>query len=76
MGRPRRSAVIVLVVLAGFAAAACGHAPVRPWQREHLAKPAMQFDDGLATRFGQHLFSSREGVDGGYGYVGGGCGCN
>ncbi len=55
----------------------CGHGPpVHAWQREHLSKRAMQFDDGLETRFRQHMFSSREGADGGYGHVGGGCGCN
>lgn len=57
-------------------AAGCVHPTVKPWQREHLAKRAMSFDDGLEARFRQHLFSSREGADGGYGTVGGGCGCN
>ena len=56
----------------------CGHRepPVRPWQRGYLAKRALQFNDGLEGRFRQHMFSSREGAEGGYGFVGGGCGCN
>jgi hypothetical protein len=63
------------VVLVG--SAGCGHQPpVKPWQRQYLAKRSMQFDGGLETRFRQHLLSSREGADGGYGHVGGGCGCN
>ena len=67
---------IVLLALAALAAG-CGHRPpVRPWQRAHLARRAMQFDDGLESRFRQHLFGAREGAEGGYGYVGGGCGCN
>jgi Domain of unknown function (DUF4266) len=50
--------------------------PVQPWQREFLSRRAMQFNDGLESRFNQHMFSSREGADGAYGDVGGGCGCN
>jgi hypothetical protein len=66
-----------LLVIAAIAAG-CGHrpAPVKPWQREYLSRRAMMFDDGLEGRFRQHMFSSREGAEGGYGYVGGGCGCN
>jgi hypothetical protein len=61
----------------GATVTGCKHAPpVKPWQREHLTRRAMQFDDGLEGRFRQHMFSSREGAEGGYGQVGGGCGCN
>jgi Domain of unknown function (DUF4266) len=68
--------LVLLVVVAG-AAVGCAHpAPVRPWQRAHLSRRAMRFDDGLEGRFRQHLYGAREGVDGGYGHVGGGCGCN
>ena len=66
-------ALLVVVALA----AGCSHPPpVRPWQRANLARRAMKFDDGLEARYRQHLFSSREGADGGYGHAGGGCGCN
>lgn len=70
-----------LVVAAAVAAllAGCAHPPPPPvqvWQRGHLARRAMQFDDGLEGRFRQHLFGAREGAEGGYGHVGGGCGCN
>jgi hypothetical protein len=72
-GTLRLFAAGVVAVLA----VGCGHPPpVRPWQREHLSRRAMQFDDGLEGRFRQHLFGSREGADGGYGHAGGGCGCN
>jgi hypothetical protein len=69
---------LLMVALAGVLAAGCSHRPppVRPWQRAHLSKRAMRFDDGMETRFRQHWFSSREGADMGYGTVGGGCGCN
>jgi hypothetical protein len=71
-----------LVVVAGLAAAlaGCGHAPpVRPWQREHLAKRGMRLDapgEAEENRFRQHWLGSREGSDLGYGEPGGGCGCN
>jgi hypothetical protein len=68
---------LVLLALVGSSAAGCAHAPpVRPWERGYLAKRAMRFDDGLEARFRQHLFGAREGAEGGYGDVGGGCGCN
>jgi hypothetical protein len=65
-----------MIVLAAIAAGCAHPPPVKPWQRGHLTRRALQFDDGLEARFRQHLFSSREGADGGYGHVGGGCGCN
>ena len=76
----RFSGLVVLLVLAGLASgslAGCSHAPpVKPWQRANLARRAMSFNDGLEGRFRQHAFSAREGAEGGYGHVGGGCGCN
>jgi hypothetical protein len=72
-------ALVALLALVASMAAGCGHSlrpPVRPWERGYLAKRAMQFDDGLEGRFRQHLFGAREGAEGGYLKVGGGCGCN
>jgi hypothetical protein len=71
-------ALVALLALVASAAAGCAHipSPVRPWERGYLAKRAMQFDDGLEGRFRQHMFGAREGAEGGYGKVGGGCGCN
>jgi hypothetical protein len=80
--RPRLRALALVVGTLGFAAtlAGCGHAPpVRPWQREHLAKRGMRLDAPGETeenRFRQHWLGSREGSDLGYGEPGGGCGCN
>jgi hypothetical protein len=52
-------------------------ARVKPYQREHLARPAMAADSAPgAARFEQHTHGSREGADGGTGEAGGGCGCN
>jgi hypothetical protein len=68
---------LLMAVASGSAMVGCTHAPpVKPWQRGHLARRSMQFDDGLEGRFRQHLFGAREGAEGGYGHVGGGCGCN
>jgi hypothetical protein len=78
--RDRSRQVVLALGLAtvlGATASGCRHAPpIQPWQRVHLTKRAMQFDDGLEGRFRQHTFSSREGAEGGYGEAGGGCGCN
>jgi hypothetical protein len=64
-------------VLGGAGLTGCAHEPpVKPWQRGYTARRAMSFDDGLATRFQQHVFSAREGAEGGYGRFSGGCGCN
>jgi hypothetical protein len=65
----------VLVAIA--AAALSGCLRVRPHQREYLARPAMVADqDSGESRFQQHSRGAREGVDGGTGEAGGGCGCN
>jgi hypothetical protein len=78
MSSRARPALLLLGILASLAGG-CAHrsAPVKPWQRGYLAKRAMRFDDGLEGRFRQHLFGgAREGAEGGFGHVGGGCGCN
>jgi hypothetical protein len=59
--RISRSLALMLLLAVGSAAGCATPAPVRAWQREHLAKRAMQFDDGLEARFRSHLFYAREG---------------
>ena len=46
-------------------------------EKEHLADPVMELDDGAAhVHFNQKTFYSREGSAGGIGSsAGGGCGC-
>ncbi len=59
------------------AAAATGCAAVHPYERGLLAKRKMLLDpDPQASAMEQHVFEYREGSAGGYGTVGGGCGCN
>jgi Domain of unknown function (DUF4266) len=49
---------------------------VKPWRKGNLAKAHMQFDpDPLEARFKRHIYESKEATSGGFGAVGGGCGC-
>ena len=51
---------------------------VKPWEKETLAKPIMQFE-GLhpeVRKFESHVYFSKEAARGGNGVAGGGCGCN
>lgn len=62
--------VLILTIVSGCVA-------VKPWEREHLADPIMQFDynkEEKAVR--EHFLGTREGSAGGFGVSGGGCGCN
>jgi len=55
---------------------ACGGG-VQAYQRGRLAQPKMQIgQDPEATALEQHVYEYREGASGGYGTMGGGCGCN
>lgn len=65
---------LALLLLLGLAS---GCARVKPWEREHLADPIMQFDynkEEKAVR--EHFLATREGSAGSFGVSGGGCGCN
>ena len=50
---------------------------VKPYEREHLADPIMQFsNDALSDKHFEHVHDVREGARGATGAEGGGCGCN
>ncbi len=67
----------LLVLFAGVGFASSGCAPVKPYQREVLARRYMQFhDDPDEETLDLHMLEAREGATGGYGSAGGGCGCN
>jgi hypothetical protein len=71
----KRSFLFILLGL--FVIAGAGCAPVKPWEREFLADPIMQFDADKEERaVRDHLLSTREGSTGSFGVSGGGCGCN
>ena len=65
------------LAVAFFLTASAGCATTRPWEREHLASTVMA-PDGDADReaLRDHVLSTREGAEGGFGGGGGGCGCN
>jgi len=65
----------VRLILLLFALGAC--ASVKPYERGLLAQPKMQLDPNPdSSRLENHVYDYREGATGGYGSVGGGCGCN
>jgi hypothetical protein len=50
---------------------------VKPYEREKLADPIMQFQrTALAEKHREHVHLVREGARGATGVQGGGCGCN
>ncbi|MCC6502679.1 MAG: DUF4266 domain-containing protein [Deltaproteobacteria bacterium] len=65
----------LLIALAALSVSGC--ARVKPWEREHLADPIMQFDVNKEERaVREHFLGTREGSAGSFGVSGGGCGCN
>ena len=58
--------------------AGCAMEPwVKPYEREHLADPIMQFSrNTLGEKHFEHVRDVREGARGATGVQGGGCGCN
>lgn len=73
---PKAAAALRLACLAATVVLA-GCSSVQPWQKAYLARPDMQFDpDPLQARLERSVYFSKEGVTGGYGVGGGGCGCN
>jgi hypothetical protein len=72
----KRLAIILgAALLAGCAS--LKPAAVKPWQRDILAKPAMQLDSNpMISGCDDHIYFSREASKGGSGFGGGGCGCN
>ena len=60
--------------------AACSHLqpqPVQPWERGTLARQDMALTpDPQQAGVDEHIYFSKEGVSGGSGVGGGGCGCN
>ena len=75
------SAWVRFAAMTGAAALLCGCSSIEPWvkpyERERLASPLMQFSrDGLADKHHEHVREVREGARGATGVQGGGCGCN
>ena len=78
---PRLSASLASALLLMVALGGCAIKPIEPWvkpyERERLADPIMQFSrNSLAARHIEHIRDVREGASGATGVQGGGCGCN
>lgn len=69
---------IALLVAAGLQLQACSITPwVKPYEREKLADPIMNFDrDPVSSSYLEHVYEAREGARGAGIATGGGCGCN
>ncbi|MEK6758832.1 MAG: DUF4266 domain-containing protein [Deltaproteobacteria bacterium] len=66
-----------LLAAVSLGAALSGCARVKPWEREYLADPIMQFDYNKEEKsVKEHFLGTREGSTGSFGVSGGGCGCN
>ena len=75
---PRR---LLGLVFAALMLGGCAIKPIEPWvkpyERERLADPIMQFSrDSLSEKHREHVRLVREGGRGATGVQGGGCGCN
>ena len=71
---PSRAAIILA---AAALACGCTSVGVKPWDRDILARQAMQLNaDPTLTAFHEHNYFSKEGSASGRTFDGGGCGCN
>jgi hypothetical protein len=72
---PALAAALVVATLLG----GCGRVEpwVKPYERERLADPVMQWDRAaVSSAYMGHVRENREGARGASGGAGGGCGCN
>jgi len=77
LGRAPRVARTFWLFATTAALAGCGSLGVRPWERDLLARPAMQLDASpVASSIDDHIYFSKEAATGGRAFGGGGCGCN
>ncbi len=67
----------MLMITAATVVAGCSTLGVEPWEREILAKDAMQLvTDPVEAATDDHIYFSKEASSGGRAFGGGGCGCN
>jgi hypothetical protein len=68
---------VTATTLANLAACAAPEPWVKPYERERLAAPIMQWQrESLPNMHREHIHAIREGARGATGVQGGGCGCN
>jgi len=68
--------LLILALCAPVFLTACSH--VQPWEKATLAKSTMKPGGPVPELgvFDQHVYYSKEAIQGGTGVGGGGCGCN
>ena len=72
-----RCAAMLLLAACALGGCAFPEPWVKPYERERLADPIMQFSRGpLGEKHFAHIREVREGSRGATGVEGGGCGCN
>jgi len=77
MKHPRFLLLPAALILFGATASGCSSLGAKPWQRDQLARPAMQLDGNpTESAIDDHVYFSKEASSGGRGFGGGGCGCN
>jgi len=68
---------LLLLALLSLLSSACSYSPVKPWEKDVLAKPSMALTPHVVDSFlDEHIYFSKEASTGGQGVGGGGCGCN
>jgi Domain of unknown function (DUF4266) len=77
----QRLLVVGLFAIAGLLGGCASITNIEPWvkpyERERLADPIMQWQrDSLPALHREHIHAIREGARGATGVQGGGCGCN
>jgi len=72
------SRLVLLLTLVMPVLQGCEITPwVKPYEREHLADPIMNFDrNPVSSSYLHHVYDAREGARGAGIASGGGCGCN
>jgi len=76
--RPVARLTLLGLLASAALASGCASEPwVKPYEREKLADPIMQFSrESLPDRHREHVHNVREAARGATGVQGGGCGCN
>lgn len=73
----KRALSLLLCGAAVLALNGCASPGVKPWERDLMARDAMQWDaDGVSSSLDDHIYFSKEASSGGRSFGGGGCGCN
>jgi hypothetical protein len=73
----RRACALLTVGISLVGLVGCSSIGVKPWERDLLSKPSMQWEsDGVDASIDDHVYFSKEASTGGRTFGGGGCGCN